>query len=325
MDDLAQSWKKLSLSKDKDRNMDLTTNKKVGKWVLAAKFLTRRIVNIKAVARTFRPLWRTRREFEVSDAGNNVVLFDFMLKADVEKVLMGEPWSFDRHLVVLERYDGSIPVGELRFDTTSFWVQIHDLPFSYLNVETTLSLGKSLGVVSKPKDKNEMRGRKFMRVGVAMDVTRPLSRGRRVAWDQSSEGWISFKYEHVPNICYWWGHLAHDDKDCMVWLQSKGLLAMEDQQYGAWIRANQHNPSKNVSITVPGFEGLCSGSRIDMRASVLSLVTVVADSMEEGAMAHQRQLVTQEGYKSEGGTNSVKELLPTPVTAKNIFQNQSMP
>ena len=82
--------------------MDLTRNKKVGKWVLAVKFLTRRIVNIEAVAQTFRPLWRTRREFEVSDAGNNVVLFDFMLEADVEKVLMGEPWSFDRHIVVLE-------------------------------------------------------------------------------------------------------------------------------------------------------------------------------------------------------------------------------
>ena len=198
------------------------------------------------------------------------------------------------------------------------------LPFSYLNVETALSLGKSLGVVSKLKDKNEMRDHKFMRVGVAVDIMRPLSKGRRVTWDQSSKGWISFKYEHLPNICYWCVHLAHDDKDCMVWLQSKGLLAMEDQQYGAWIMTNQHNPSKKVTITMPGFEGSCSSSRVDIRANVSGLMTVVADSTEEGAMAYQRQLVTQKGYRSKGGTNSVKELLPTPVPAKNIFQNQSM-
>jgi len=39
-----------------------------------------------------------------------MVLFDFQLNVDVEKVFMGEPWTFDRHLVVMERYDRSIPV-----------------------------------------------------------------------------------------------------------------------------------------------------------------------------------------------------------------------
>ena len=47
-------------------------------------------------------------------------MFDFELEADVEKVLLGEPWSFDRHLVVFELYDGSIPVQSLKFDTVVF-------------------------------------------------------------------------------------------------------------------------------------------------------------------------------------------------------------
>lgn len=58
--------------------------------------------------------------FEVSDAGNSIVLFEFELEVDVVKVLLGEPWSFDRHLVVLEQYDGSTPVQNLKFNTTSF-------------------------------------------------------------------------------------------------------------------------------------------------------------------------------------------------------------
>lgn len=32
---------------------------------------------------------------------NNVLLFEFDLELDAEKVLQGEPWSFDRHLVIL--------------------------------------------------------------------------------------------------------------------------------------------------------------------------------------------------------------------------------
>ena len=48
------------------------------------------------------------------------MLFDFKFEVDAVKVLMGEPWTFDRHLVVLERYDGSMPIQNLQFKTTSF-------------------------------------------------------------------------------------------------------------------------------------------------------------------------------------------------------------
>ena len=74
------------------------------------------------------------------------------MEIDMDKVLTEEPWSFDRHLVLFERYDGSVPIQELNFCSTSFWVQINDLPYSYLNIETALSLGDSLGFVMKPKD-----------------------------------------------------------------------------------------------------------------------------------------------------------------------------
>ena len=135
---------------------------------------------MEVVAHTFRPLWRTRGNFEVNDAGNNMVLFDFELEVDVEKVLMGEPWTFDRHLVVFERYEGSKSVQKLQFKTTSFWVQLHDLPFSFLTPEVAVSIGETLGVVAIPKDRSEIRGGNFMRVRVAIDITKALCRGRRV-------------------------------------------------------------------------------------------------------------------------------------------------
>ena len=117
---------------------------------------------MEAVACTFQPLWRTRGNFEVNDAGNNMVLFDFELEVDVEKVLMGEPWTFNRHLVVLERYYGSTLVQKLHFRTTSFWVQIHDLPFLFLTTGVGVSIGETLGVVEIPKDRSEMKGGNFM-------------------------------------------------------------------------------------------------------------------------------------------------------------------
>ena len=44
-------------------------------------------MNIEAVARTFRPIWCTRRNFEVISAGDNFVLIAFESEVDVEKVL----------------------------------------------------------------------------------------------------------------------------------------------------------------------------------------------------------------------------------------------
>ena len=131
-----------------------------------------------------------------------MVLFDFELEVDIEKVLMGETWTFNRHLVVLECYDGSTLVQKLHFRTTSFWVQIHDLPFSFLTTRVAISIGETLGVVAIPKDRSEMRGSNFMRVRVAIDITKALCRGRCVSWSLESEGWVSFKYEQLPNLCY---------------------------------------------------------------------------------------------------------------------------
>ena len=120
MEDLTRSWQKLSLSSKEGEKMDLSKIRKIQGFALAAKFFTRRSLNVEAVVRTFRPLWRTCRDFQASDAKHNHMVFTFELEEDVEKVLMGEPWLFDRHLVAFVRYDGSVPVQDLHFEKVSF-------------------------------------------------------------------------------------------------------------------------------------------------------------------------------------------------------------
>ena len=89
---------------------------------------------------------------------------------------------------------------------------------------------------------------------MAVDISKPLCRGRRVTWNQGSDEWIAFKYERLLNLCYWCGLMSHDDKDCLVGIQSSITRSQEVQQYGAWLRAAQFNPAKKTSIRVPGYE-----------------------------------------------------------------------
>ena len=77
------------------------TFKQGGGHVVVAKFFTRRVLNMEAIARTFKSLWQTKKDFEVKDVGNHVVLFVFEDSVDAERVIMGEPWSYDKFLVSL--------------------------------------------------------------------------------------------------------------------------------------------------------------------------------------------------------------------------------
>lgn len=65
---------------------------------------------------TFTPLWRSVNGFHVRSASDHILLFAFDNKEDVERILANELWSFDKHLVVLQRYEKNTPLRELKFD-----------------------------------------------------------------------------------------------------------------------------------------------------------------------------------------------------------------
>lgn len=105
MEDLTRRRDRLSLSMREDKKITLSQKQVTSSYVVAAKFFTRRVLNMEAVMSTFRPLWCMKEGFEVTNVANNVLLFEFEREVDAEKFLLGEPWSYDRHLVVLERFD----------------------------------------------------------------------------------------------------------------------------------------------------------------------------------------------------------------------------
>lgn len=89
-----------------------------------------------------------------------------------------------------------------------------------------------------------------------MDFSQPLCRGRVVSLEEGGRVWVSFKYERLPNICYWCGRLYHDDKDCPLWIKSKGSFRRQDKQFGSFMRATQIAISKKKKkkvVHVSGF------------------------------------------------------------------------
>ena len=103
MENLFAMWESFSLSKSKGSKYMVANSGLDGKYLLVARFFRGRVLSMEAIARTFKLLWHTKKGFEVRDMGDHRVLFIFTKDSDVDKVLAGEPWSFDKNLVALKR------------------------------------------------------------------------------------------------------------------------------------------------------------------------------------------------------------------------------
>nr|POF21903.1 putative ribonuclease h protein [Quercus suber] len=239
MEEVESMWQKLSLSADEELGFEVPDSSSVSRSLLAGKFLTHRMINREAVIRTFKPLWRTRKPFRTHEMGENRLVFEFENEVDLERVMEYEPWTYDKHLVLFQRIEDSTTISSLSFTECAFWVQIHNLPIKSMTPDLGLSIGKSIGKVIRvaDADENVSIGR-ALRVRVSIDVSKPLSRGRKL-WDKGvGIGWASFRYERLPNFCYWCGSLMHEDRECDLWLSNRNKTSLEKGQFGPWMRAD---------------------------------------------------------------------------------------
>lgn len=134
---------------------------------------------MEAITRTFKPLWRADKGFLACNMGDNVILFEFKEKTDLEWVLLLEPWSYDKHLVAFRRLEEDMELESLTFEHAVFWVQIENLPFLSQKREVAESLSATIGEVLRTTSSDaEMGGGRGMRIRVRINITQPLSRGQ---------------------------------------------------------------------------------------------------------------------------------------------------
>ena len=161
MDELAQSWSWLKLSDREGPGCCLIDDDSKEKFSITAKFLTKR-ANMEVIAKTFNPLWRAKNSFKIQSFGDYKILFTFDNREDVERILEGEPWTFDKHLVAMSRNDNESSLQNLRFEKTKLWVQMHGIPMKFMTLEAAKKIGSVLGDVFMPTDPKIIDGGHFI-------------------------------------------------------------------------------------------------------------------------------------------------------------------
>ena len=102
----------------------------------------------------------------------------------------------------------------MSFTHCLFWVRICNLPLNRHDHETLVRVGSKMGEVVdvNPADVNSWG--KYARVHGRIDVSQPLKRGTVILNTKGERAWIYFRYEKLPNYCYWCGHRGHVEDDC---------------------------------------------------------------------------------------------------------------
>ena len=184
MKDLTKQWNCLSLSEREGEELCIKKDHQSKERIIAAFFLTQRALNMEAIARTFKLLWRSENGFKIQREGDHKVLFVFDNKEDVDRILSTEPWSFDKSLVVTQRFDKNSSIEELNFNKASFWVQVHNIPIRYRNRSIAKDICDSIGQVHRSVENSKGEGGSYMRVRVPLDVYQPLFRGRVIKLEE---------------------------------------------------------------------------------------------------------------------------------------------
>lgn len=149
--------------------------------ILIGKFCTKHEINMESVVRVLRLVWRAEHNFKASDLGENKVMFLFQSKDDMERVLLLNPWSFNKYLLLLHKLVRGEAVKDIKFDRSPFLIQIHRLPTMCQIKEVGMSIDATLGEVEKvdANEKGFCLG-SYLRIRVSLDVSMPLCRGRKV-------------------------------------------------------------------------------------------------------------------------------------------------
>ncbi|KAL0456255.1 UNVERIFIED_CONTAM: hypothetical protein Slati_0964700 [Sesamum latifolium] len=77
----------------------------------------------------------------------------------------------------------------------------------------------------------------FMRLRVAIDVTKPLPRVLKIRTVMDDEQLVTFTFERLPNFCYLCGKLRHISRWCETRFHDSFVDPGEDSPYGPWLRA----------------------------------------------------------------------------------------
>jgi 14-3-3 protein epsilon len=195
---------------DEEEVMDL-------RWCVVGRFLCDKSIHVNSMMVRMADLWRPVKGVQIKEAKQGLFLFRFNHPLDMEEVLRNGPWTFDNHLLIMERVQIGVQIENIPLYHADFWVQVHDLPTGLMKETVGTQLANYIGsFVEYDKNNKSSFWRQYMRLRVKVDVRLPLKKNTKVKDRHGNWCTVKFKYEKLGIFCFLCGVLGHAENRCEI-------------------------------------------------------------------------------------------------------------
>ncbi|KAJ4822893.1 hypothetical protein Tsubulata_045426 [Turnera subulata] len=210
---------------------------RISKNYLLGRIISGKFFGLGYIKSTLKKVWGCKGNLEVTGKGSNIFLFQFEKEEDKLGVVAGTPWFFSNCHIVVKEWLPHMAWEHVELGKSCMWIQVHGLPLQFMNEENALAIGNSFGGLldSDMSLERILAPESFIRLKVALWIDRPLPTGFTMA-----ECWVRFKYEQLPECCWFCGRLGHSMTRCPF----KGpndrpaVFDIPEKGFGPWLRAN---------------------------------------------------------------------------------------
>ncbi|KAK7852267.1 uncharacterized protein CFP56_039359 [Quercus suber] len=243
-EDVIESMGSLKLTSEEEEDIQVSDEGRlegIDSCVLSliGKFLTCKPFNRRAAKNTLRRAWGLDKELQIAEVGNNLFQFKFKSEYELERILRGGPWTFDNQLLMLTRWRTGMSANNVVLEHASLWVQIWGVPFDMMSPSVAREVGNKMGTVEDVERRRRMDEQNFfLRVRVALPISKPLRRGGFLLGSDGKRHWVTYKYERMPMFCHYCGILGHDIRHCPAHFLALKTEKAIDYQYGDWLKAD---------------------------------------------------------------------------------------
>lgn len=164
--------------------------------------------------------WRLKEDLDYSYQGENKYLVHYGCETDMSRVMRGGPWQYEFNPLIIEAYDGMKKVSDYKLDSIRIWVRILDIPRNWRTEPVVKALCAKLGQFLQAD--LDVDGANYVRVGVALPVTKPLERAVAMfakLKEQKNKVEFEIQYEKLLDFFYTCGYLGHKEKSCGMTLK----------------------------------------------------------------------------------------------------------
>lgn len=218
---------------------------------LVGKVWTRKSFNVFGLLETMKKLWNPTFGMTCREIESNLFSFQFSNRRDLDRVLAREPWTFNKHVLVLMEAKPNLQPSAMKMDCAPFWIRLYDIPMAGRGEETLTQIGSRFGKVLEI-DKATTNGlSRSVRLKILLNLGKVIRKGTHICLDKAAPIWLPVKYERLPSFCYMCGQLDHNMVECDKKDNSKekrnSNTDEEELPFGEWLRAS---PLKQTKVVV---------------------------------------------------------------------------